>query len=410
MSGRPGSQTPSSEPSPAELAALARSHGAMAMDTEFMGEGRYRTQLCLVQVAAGSGSDARIGLIDPIDPTTDPAPLAAALADPAIEVVMHAGRQDVALLRRVWGTEVRGLFDTQIAAGFAGLRAQSGYESLLRRCSMSACPRPASYTRWDTRPLSPEQLDYAREDVVNMLALAEELQRRLAASGRLEWAREECRPLEASSDERNVEALFAKLPRIAGLDPKVRAVAHELVAWREELAERLDRPASSVLNDSTLVELARRQPRSPRALEQIRGLGQALLRRHARDLLEALERGRSMPPIPSNGSRRTTPTDQDAPLVALGEALVRARALEAGIAYELIAARADLQEIVTAVRTAGPDSLRDDPDGVRTLTGWRRELVGQELLDLLGGSGSLSVVRRDCAYGLTLRLRARSRQ
>jgi ribonuclease D len=391
MADRPTPAPDSDQPDPAELAALARRHGAMALDTEFMGEGRYRTQLCLVQVAAGSGAEARIGLIDPIDGTTDPTPLAEALADPQIEVVMHAGRQDVALLRRVWRTEVRGLFDTQIAAGFAGLRAQSGYEALLKDVLDIRLPKTASYTRWDTRPLSPEQLVYAREDVVNMLALAEELQRRLAASGRLEWAREECRRLEASSDERDVETLFTKLPRIAGLDPKVRAIAHELVAWREELAERLDRPASSVLNDSTLVELARRQPRSPRALEQIRGLGQAVLRRHARDLIAALERGRSQPPIPSNGTRRPPPTDLDAPLVALGESLVRARALEAGIAYELIAARADLQEIVTAVRIAGTDSLRDDPNGVRTLAGWRRELVGQELLDLLSGTGSLSV-------------------
>ena len=100
-----------------------------------MGEGRYRSLLCLVQVATDSEVEGDPPLIALADPLTDPAPdcssLAELLADPEVEIVLHAGRQDTALLRREWGVEITNLFDTQIAAGFAGFGAQAGYGNLL---------------------------------------------------------------------------------------------------------------------------------------------------------------------------------------------------------------------------------------------------------------------------------------
>jgi ribonuclease D len=111
-----------------------------------------------------------------VDDEVDPAPLAEVLADPEVELVVHAGRQDVALLRRVWRTEVRGVFDTQVAAGFAGFGAQTGYGSLLHDVLGLRLAKSASFTRWDDRPLSPEQLAYARDDVAHLLRLADALQ------------------------------------------------------------------------------------------------------------------------------------------------------------------------------------------------------------------------------------------
>ena len=133
------------------------------------------------------GDDPQCGdvtLLDPLaDDPFDPAPLAEVLADPAVEIVLHAGRQDVALLRRLWRCEIHNVFDTQVAAGFAGMRAQLSYEGLLREVLDVRLRKTASFTRWDRRPLSPEQLEYAREDVLQLLALAEALQDRLRATG-----------------------------------------------------------------------------------------------------------------------------------------------------------------------------------------------------------------------------------
>ena len=370
----------------AALADLARARGRLGIDTEFMGEGRYRTLLCLVQVAAQTPEgDVRIEVLDPLDAALDPSPLAHVLADPGVEVVMHAGRQDVALLRRVWETDVTNLFDTQLAAGFAGLRAQLGYEPLLHELLGVRLKKSASFTRWDARPLSPEQIDYARDDVRHILQAAAELQERLRRRGRLEWAREECVALSRATDERDPDAIFARLPRVNSLDPKLRAIARELVVWREETARAQDRPVPSVLSDAGLIEVAKRRPREMRQLEQIRGINESTLRRRGRAILEAVERGLERPPIPVEGERPAQPDALDAPVIALAEALVRARALEEGLAYELIAARADLQRVVLAMRDGRPA-----PD-VRTLQGWRRQVVGDELLELLHGKRALTV-------------------
>jgi len=158
------------------------------------------------------------------------------------------------------------------------------------------------------------------------------------------------------------------------------------VHWREQTAARHDRPVQSVLGDATLVEIAKRKPSSRAELEKIRGVGSISGGRRAEDLLDAVRRGREHPPDPPPPSMRgPLPKPDDAPLVALAEALLRARAREAGLAYELLAARADLQAIVAAARVGGEEA------DVRTLKGWRRELVGAELLELLDGRVSLSV-------------------
>jgi ribonuclease D len=338
----------------------------------------------------------RIELLDPLE-QLDAGALSSILADPAVQVVVHAGRQDIALLRRRLGSEVRNVFDTQVAAGFAGLSAQASYEALLSELLGVRIAKSASFTRWDARPLSSEQRAYAREDVVHLLELAAELERRLAGLGRLEWAREECEPLERASDERDLAVIFERLPRVRSLGAAARPVARELLEWREQTAAREDRPVQSILADPALMEIARRRPSSRSELEQIRGAGGAHVRRRAQELLAAVARGAQRPPEPlAETSRPPSSRPEDAPLVALSEALVRAHALDARIAYELIASRADLQAIVTSRRTG-----EDEPD-VRTLRGWRRELVGAEVLRMLGGELSLAVsagrvesVRRD---------------
>jgi ribonuclease D len=177
---------------------------------------------------------------------------------------------------------------------------------------------------------------------------------------------------------------------VNSLDPGQRAIARELVEWREGLAERGNRPVSSVLQDATLVEIAKRRPQTSERLSQIRGLHESTLRRRGRDILEAVARGRERDGIPVEGDRPVQPDAADAPLIALAEALVRARAAKAELAYELLATRADLQRIVTAVRSADGTDTAGDAD-VRTLQGWRREVVGSELLDLLAGRRSLRV-------------------
>src|SRR3954470_24462320 len=286
------------------LAEAAREAGRLGLDTEFMPEGRYRPLLCLVQIVVGED----VTILDPITEEFDPAPLAAVLADPAVEIVLHAGRQDVAILRREWRTTFTRVFDTQVAAGFAGFSAQAGYNGLLHDVLRIRLAKTASFTRWDARPLTDEQLRYARGDVEHLLPLADEIQRRLVERGRLEWAREECVAIARATDERDPEEVWRRLPRATGLDPRERAVAQALTAWRERTAAHEDRPVGAILRDPTVVELAKRQPTGRRELAQIRGITPDVVRRRGDDVIAAIERGRGAEPIRLEESDRS-PTE-----------------------------------------------------------------------------------------------------
>jgi ribonuclease D len=365
-----------------ELAELAREHGRLGLDTEFVSERRYRPLLCLVQVVVGD----RIEILDPLG-DLDPGPLAAVLADPSVEIVLHAGRQDVALLKRSWQTEMANVFDTQIAAGFAGYGAQSGYDSLVRSLLGVSAKGTEGFSKWDRRPLTPEQIVYARADVEHLLPMADALQERLRESGRLEWAREECRALERATDERSPEELFARLPRVRRLGKRQRAVALVLVEWRQSLAEQIDRPPSSILPDHVLVEVARRQPDSRKALEEVRGMPGQTLQRWHRELLAAVAGGQDAPEAPVLPDIEQGDSS-DAPLIALGQALVRQRAIEEKVAVDLVSTQSDIAAIVGALRRNN-----GEPD-VRTLQGWRRTLVGDELVKLLSGECVVRVVDR----------------
>ena len=370
-----------------ELAERAVAGGRLAIDTEFVSERRYQALLCLAQVAVpdpDAPGGVRTEVLDPIEHELDPEPLARALADPGIEIVVHAGRQDVAILRRSWNTDVTNVFDTQIAAGFLGFGNQEGYESLVRKVLRVKLKGSEGFTRWDRRPLSPQQLEYAADDARLLLELGTELERLLDERGRLAWAREESQLVAESTDERSAGRAYERLPRLGRLSDSGRAVARELAEWREETARAADRPPSTVIPDQALMEIARRTPRDRHALEQIRGLPPQTFHRRGDDLLRAIARGRerTAPPPPPEAPPRDS---SDAPVVSLAQALVRHRSSETGVAVELIATQAELAALMSALRRG------ENGEGLRVTRGWRRELIGDELRELAAGRRSLSV-------------------
>ena len=366
------------------LAERARERGRIGLDTEFVSEGRYRALLCLVQLVVEGEGGPEIAVVDALD-APGPGAVGAVLADPDIEVVVHAGRQDIALIRRMWDVQPRNVFDTQVAAGFVGSSVQPSYEALLGQFLRIPVSKSATFTRWERRPLTEEQLSYARSDVEHLLPLAAELRARLEERGRLDWAREESRPLEQASDHRDPDEVFRRLPRVADLDDRAAAVALELTRWREATAEREDRHVRWVLPDPAVVEVARRQPTKMAQLGDIRGVRSSSLRRIGGEILDAVSRGQRAEPVHLERTRSELPPDEAGVLVSLGEALLRARAHEQMLAHQLIAARAELLTVVTSVLAE-----REEPS-VPLLSGWRRELVGEELLEMLRGRRSISV-------------------
>jgi ribonuclease D len=183
---------------------------------------------------------------------------------------------------------------------------------------------------------------------------------------------------------RSATRAYDRLPKLGRLDHKGRAVAMRLAQWREQIARELDRPPTSVLPDQVLVELARRTPSDRAGLDNIRGLPQQTQHRRGAELIEqiALGRDEEPPPPPPSPPKRDS---SEAPLVSLAQAVVRQRSRESGVATELIATQSELTALIGAVRR------ERDADGVRALAGWRRELVGQEIVDLIEGKRQVSV-------------------
>ncbi len=375
----------------AEIAARASEQGRIAVDTEFVSERRYQAQLCLIQVAVrdpNGPNGIRTEILDPLDEDVplDVAPLAAVLADPAVAVIVHAGRQDVAILGRTWETRVTAVFDTQVAAGFLGFGNQEGYEGLVRRVLGVGLGGGEGFTRWDRRPLTASQLGYAADDARCLLVLGEALERELEAKGRLAWAQEESVLVEASNDVRSAQRAYERLPKLSRLDDRARATARALCEWRDGIARAVDRPPSSVVPDQVIVELARRRPKDRSALENIRGLPQQTLHRRGAELIAAIVDARNAEPPPkAPGAPRRDPGET--PLVSLAQAVVRQRSLDSGVATELIATQPELTALVATVRRGEPCADAD----VRALRGWRRELVGEELIELVEGRRAVSV-------------------
>ena len=272
----------------------ARAEGIAALDLEFMWERTYAPVACLAQVATPRG----VHLIDPIE-GAPLLPVAELVADPAVEVVMHAPSADLTLLGLAYGLRPARLHDVQVTAGFVGLGAGQGLATLLQRALGVRLDKGERYTDWTRRPLSAAQLEYAAGDVLHLLPLREELARRAEALGRTEWVAEE-HERRYGPDARLVPDPETAWQRVKGqgrLSARDRAVLASLAAWREEEARRRDKPASWVVPDRTLVEIARRRPGDRRALESERGLPDRILASAADGLLAAVRAGAHAEPV-----------------------------------------------------------------------------------------------------------------
>jgi ribonuclease D len=268
---------------------------ALALDLEADSFHHYREKVCLVQISVGG----RNYLMDPLD-GADPGALAGVLSDPTIRKVLHGADYDLRILHRDHGLEVRGLFDTMVAARLTGARA-FGLADLLREHVGVELDKSHQRADWSRRPIPDGMLRYAVLDTAYLEELSEKLERRLDALGRQDWAEEEFRILERVRWDRggpDPEA-FRKVKGARGLDARGLTVLRALHRFREERARRRDVPPFRVLSDATLLELARRRPADRSSLARIRGVSKSLRNGSgAADLLYALRVGEREETVP----------------------------------------------------------------------------------------------------------------
>ena len=355
----------------------ARASSVLAIDTEFLREKTYYARLCLLQLA----TDDEVAIVDPFA-VNDLHVLVPLLADRDIVKLFHAGGQDLEILYREVGMLPEPIFDTQVAAALLGHTQQIGYGALVHSVCGVNLKKVDSYTDWSRRPLSDSQLEYAADDVVYLPGIYREMCAMLDARGRREWLAPDFAEL---SDPARYEAdprqRFRRLKRVSSLSRRQLSAAREVAAWREEEAARRDVPRKWVITDEQIVEACKREARSIDELFMVRGMREKLPTRDARTVAALLRKGLDEPqdrwPVLDRASKSEPNVDAQLDLM---EAVVRLRARENGIAMQTLASRDDLARLA-----------RGYTEEVDVLRGWRRAMVGEELLDLLAGRLALSL-------------------
>jgi ribonuclease D len=337
----------------------------VGLDTEFMRTDTFLPRLALVQVQVGP----RIALVDPTA-EVDPAPLARVLADPAHTIVMHSAGEDLEALA-TWQCAIARLFDTQVAASFAGLGAGLGYQKLVREITGVELPKAETRSDWLRRPLSPQQLDYAEQDVVHLPELHMQLSARLVGRGYLGWFEQDCERLleRARNREPDPEPQLG-LRGAADWSRDRQALLRRVLRWREATARAIDRPRSWLLDDAHALDLVARPPREANELaERTKGL-RALRSAQRADLLEVLhapiaDDERAFTPIPH------APDARDKQVIARLKEAVVARATELDLPDGLLCARRHLESLLATRRWPA------------ALEGWRREVLHDALMERL---------------------------
>lgn len=349
----------------------------VCLDTEFIRERTYYPKLCLIQIRCGD----RIACIDPLA-VADLGPLLDILFDPAICKVLHAARQDLELFYHLTGRIPAPLFDTQTAAALLGLPEQVGYAALVRKLLGVSLDKTHARTDWSARPLSPQQLRYAADDVRYLAEAYLKQLDVLRASGKLPWLREDFELLtDIELYQPQPEQAWRRIKEAHRLRPAQRTTLAALAAWRERLAMQTDKPRQWVLKDDVLVEVARKRPEDRQRLEAVRGMERGWVQRRGDELLKVIRQAANDSAPSLDAAQRPPELDvrQEA-LVDAMSALIRLRASEHGINPGLLATRGNLQRIASG------------GDNVRVLQGWRGALVGRDLEALQQGKVTLQVI------------------
>ncbi len=347
-----------------------RATGFLAFDTEFVFERTFRPRLGLIQIATVD----EVALIDPLA-AGDLAPFADLLADPDVRISAHAVGGDLGALEPCLSAPICRLLDTQIAAAFAGLGASLSYAALVRAVEGVDLDKHETRTNWLRRPLSPEQLRYAAEDVDHLPALDRKLRERLDELGRLSWAETESAAVAVAALERlDAGDAWRRVRGIGRLPPRAQRIARDLAAWREHEAERLDLARPFLLRDPTLLAIAKRGEIDPANVEKLPGFDRRRHERHVgawRQALERAIRAADADASPSADARDRPPGELERRIDLRLAELAQRRAEELGLPSELLLSRRDRERMAAAIG-GGTDPLS-------AVGGWRAEALSPGL-------------------------------
>lgn len=356
--------------------------GSVAFDTEFVSEHTYRPDLGLLQFAAAG----RLVAVDPYE-VGDLAPWWEIMADDETTVITHGGQAEIRFCLTLFSRRPQKLVDVQLAEAFCSGSYPISYSALVRSVLGQRVHGGETRTDWRKRPLSDRQLEYALEDVGHLSPIWERQRKKLVARQREGWFAQEVERLIDDIESDLKGEPWKKLSGTSQLNRRELAVLRELAAWRERSAVQTNRPPRRIIRDDLLVEMARRQPASMKDLMRTRDMNRPAYRKLGKDLLECIRKGRQVPdadcpqqPRKQRGKR----VDDRALAQFLGMVLAN-RCAELDLSKQIVATSDSLKRFIrwhNSGRRGNPPALA---------TGWRAEVCGDLLTDILEGKISIHV-------------------
>ena len=342
------------------------SESRIGIDTEFMREKTFFAELCLMQISTPDN----VFCVDPLGEQGNGKTREefwTAITEP--EWILHAGRQDIEVIYQTSGKMPTSIFDTQIAAAFLGLQPQIGYAGLVKELFSVELDKSHTRADWSKRPVGNALLRYAAEDVKYLLPAYDKLKTRLDKLGRLEWALADSgNLLDVRLYETDPSLAIDRLKGARNLRGRARAAATALASWRESEALRRNRPRQWIIRDNVLIDIAINAHESKSTLMQVDGLSEKMVHRLGADILRILadathDKSSYEPPRRPNEAEKAALKEMQRKVAAVSK--------ELGLAAELLAPKRELSAMMLGNRES------------RVLNGWRRELIGDQLLGLL---------------------------
>jgi ribonuclease D len=353
------------------LALQWQTEKVIALDTEFIRSRTFFPKIGLLQIADSKG----IYLIDQLS-IDDIKPLQDIMTNQNLVKVIHSCSEDLEVFQHYLSALPTPLFDTQIAAAFAGYGASIGYAGLVNAIQGDEIPKQETRSDWLQRPLSDSQLRYAALDVEHLLLIHKQLSEELTDKSRLLWAQHECEALlQKYQQPQQHSQYYQRIKSAWKLKPYQLSVLQELCAWREQAVREINIPRSHLVKDSVLWEMAQRTPENLKQLRRLRDIPPRFIEKygeHCLSLIEsALDDNRQHPerlPAPLSVDQVTIFKQLKAQVVSVADTLK--------IPPELLARKAEIESLVRV--------MHDKPIPLPVpLQGWRHEIIGQLLLDHL---------------------------
>lgn len=362
----------------------------LALDTEFLREKTYYPKFCLLQIATPEW----VACIDPLV-LDDLQPLFDEIYNPNIIKVFHSCRQDLEIFYQITGKIPSPVFDTQIAAPLLGIQENPGYAMLVSTFLNINLSKAHTRTDWSVRPLSAEQLQYAADDVIYLCKIYDIMCTKLTELERFDWLTDDFKLLNnPEMYQIKPENAWLKVKGKNKLTGKQLSIIQSLTKWREQVAQKEDKPRNWLIRDDLLLELAKLQPTTVRELGAIRNINERLVRRHGKVLCQLIDEARQQAAIPLKDKEISfKKTQSQEGVLDILTAVVRIRAEENSLNPNILASRKDLEKLL----------FKDSESPL--LTGWRFSMVGYELEELLSGEYTLKLNRDNFEISPTLETR-----